>query len=348
MAATPDDHKPRPAAPLRLAASGENAGERLDKWLSAMVPALTRTRLKALIEAGALKRDGVPVREASLRIRGGEAFTLEIPPSEPPEPRGENIPLDIYFEDGDLIVVNKPAGLVVHPAAGNRAGTLVNALIAHCGTSLSGIGGVARPGIVHRLDKDTSGLLVAAKNDAAHQRLAALFAAHDIERAYLALVSGAPRPHVGTIAAPIGRANDRRRMAVYDDDRERRDARRAVTHYKVVETFGRQRARLAGDAVAALVECRLETGRTHQIRAHLAHIGHPVLGDPVYGRPGLAGLRPGDEAADRARAALSAFRRQALHAAVLGFAHPASQEPLRFEAEPPEDFRTLREALAAL
>jgi len=349
MAAASDDHKPPgPGAPIRLAATRENAGERLDKWLSAMIPALTRTRLKALIEAGALTRGGAPVLEASLRLRGGESFTLDMPPVEPPEPRGEKLPLDIRFEDDDLIVIDKPAGLVVHPAAGNREGTLVNALIAHCGTSLSGIGGVARPGIVHRLDKDTSGLLVAAKNDQAHQHLAALFAAHDIERVYLALVSGAPRPHVGAIDAPIGRGGDRRKMAVYDQNAERRGARRAVTHYKVVETYGRKRAKLSGDAVAALVECRLETGRTHQIRAHLAHVDHPVLGDPVYGRPGLSGLKPGDEAADRALEALGAFRRQALHAAVLGFAHPRTGAILRFEASPPQDFADLRTALCAL
>lgn len=312
-----------------------------------MAEGLTRTRLKGLIEAGALTKDGAPVADAGLRLRGGEVFTLDLPPATAPGPEAEAIPLEVAYEDADLIVVNKPAGMVVHPAAGNRHGTLVNALIAHCGASLSGIGGIARPGIVHRLDKDTSGLIVAAKNDTAHGRLAGLFAEHDIERAYLAIVAGAPRPHAGTIDARIGRARDRRKMAVYDDP-ARGDARRAVTHYKVAETFGRKRAKLAGDAVASLVECRLETGRTHQIRAHLAHIGHPVLGDPVYGRPGLSGLKPGDAAADALLVALARFKRQALHAGILGFAHPTSGEPLRFEAPPPTDFAELLRLLRTL
>jgi 23S rRNA pseudouridine1911/1915/1917 synthase len=349
MAAQKDDHKPHPAkAGLRLAATAENAGERLDKWLSTMAPALTRTRLKALIETGALRKDGAVLADASYRLRGEEIFTLDVPPAEPAGPAAESIPLSIAYEDADLIVIDKPAGLVVHPAAGNRSGTLVNALLAHCGDSLSGIGGIARPGVVHRLDKDTSGLMVVAKNDAAHRGLSALFAAHDIERVYLALVSGAPRPYAGTIDAPIGRGKDRRKMAVLDEGEESGRARRAVTRYKVVETFGRTRARLPGDAVASLIECRLETGRTHQIRAHLAHIGHPLLGDPVYGRPGLAGLKPGDKAADAALAVLASFRRQALHAAVLGFRHPSSGEALRFQTPPPKDFSELRRVLSNL
>jgi 23S rRNA pseudouridine1911/1915/1917 synthase len=345
-----DPHKPTGGAtPRRLAVEAQNAGKRLDKWLSESLPELTRTRLKALIEAGAVTAGGFALKEPSFRLKGGEVFELVLPPAEPAELKGEWIALDIVFEDDDLIVVNKPAGMVVHPAAGNREGTLVNVLIAHCGASLSGIGGVARPGIVHRLDKETSGLLVAAKNDQAHQHLAALFAAHDIERVYHALVSGAPRPYSGTIDAPIARAGDRRKMAVLDNDSEREDARHAITHYKVVEAFGRKRARLAGDAVASLVECRLETGRTHQIRAHLSHIGHPVIGDPVYGRgPGLAGLKSDDEAGATAKTAVSGFKRQALHAAVLGFEHPTSGETLRFEAPPPEDFAHLLSALRAL
>ena len=350
MAALKDDLKPSGAAgSVRLAAQPENAGERLDKWLSVMIPTLTRTRIQALIEAGALKMDGAAFSDASFKLRGREAFTLDIPPAEAPEPKGETIPLEVAFEDRDLIVVNKLAGLVVHPAAGNRAGTLVNALIAHCGQSLSGVGGVARPGIVHRLDKDTSGLLVAAKNDAAHRHLTSLFAAHDIERMYLAIVSGAPRPFSGTISAAIARAADRRKMVVLDGNEERRGSRHAITHYRVVETFGRARAKLAGDAVASLLECRLETGRTHQIRAHLAHIGHPLLGDQTYGRgPGLAGLKPGDEAGEAALAALAGFKRQALHAKVLGFTHPSTRESLRFEAAPPADFARLLAVLRAL
>lgn len=328
----------------------EDAGARLDKWLSERLEDLTRSRLKALIEGGALSRDGAVFTDPSWKLRAGEAFVLEIPVIEAAVPRGEAIALDIRYEDSDLIVINKPAGLVVHPASGNWSGTLVNALIAHCGTSLSGVGGVARPGIVHRLDKETSGLIVVAKNDRAHQGLASAFAIHDIERVYDAIAVGAPRPHVGTIDAPLARAGgDRKKMTIVPDTDDRPDQRPAVTHYRVVETFGRSRAKLAGDALASLVECRLETGRTHQIRAHLSHIGHPLIGDPVYGRgPGLSGLKPGDEAADHAIAVIRNFRRQALHARVLGFAHPVSGEALAFEAAPPADFEELLAALRAL
>jgi 23S rRNA pseudouridine1911/1915/1917 synthase len=354
-----------PGERREFAIGPEDAGARLDKWLSERFEDLTRSRLKALIEGGALARDGAVFTDPSWKLRAGEAFVLEIPAVEAPAPRGEAMPLDIRYEDSDLIVINKPAGLVVHPAAGNWTGTLVNALIAHCGTSLSGVGGVARPGIVHRLDKETSGLIVVAKNDRAHQGLAAAFAVHDIERVYDAIVVGAPRPHVGVIDAPLARAGgDRKKVTIVPDtdDRPAREgaqfrdrppsrpgARRAVTHYRVAETFGRARAKLAGDALASLVECRLETGRTHQIRAHLSHIGHPLIGDQVYGRgPGLAGLKPGDAAADHAIAVVRGFRRQALHARILGFAHPVTGEALAFEAAPPEDFEELLAALRAL
>jgi 23S rRNA pseudouridine1911/1915/1917 synthase len=326
------------------------AGTRLDKWLSEAAADLSRTRVKALIETGALSRNGAPFNDPSWKIRAGERYELTAPPVRAAEPRGEPMALDVVYEDDDLIVVDKPAGLVVHPAAGNWTGTLVNALIAHCGASLSGIGGVARPGVVHRLDKDTSGLIVAAKNDAAHLALRRAFSIHDIERVYDALAIGAPRPSIGAIDAPLARAaGDRKKMAVVGADDERPDKRRAVTHYRMVESFGRGRAKLAGDAVASHLECRLETGRTHQIRAHLASIGHPLIGDPVYGRgPGLSGLKPGDPAADAAIAAIAAFRRQALHARVLGFAHPATGERLRFERAPPADFLRLKDALRAL
>ena len=326
------------------------AGTRLDKWLSDLEPAFSRSRIKTLIEGGALSQNGAPFTDPSWKIRAGESYMLTPPPVEAAAPKGEAIALDVRYEDDHLIVVNKPAGLVVHPAAGNWSGTLVNALIAHCGDSLSGIGGVARPGIVHRLDKDTSGLLVAAKNDVAHARLSEAFSVHDIERVYDAIVVGAPRPAVGVIDAPLARAGgDRKKMAVVDEEDDRPDQRRAVTHYRVAETYGRGRAKLAGDVLAALVECRLETGRTHQIRVHLASIGCPLIGDPVYGRgPGLGGLKPGDSAADAAIAAISAFRRQALHARILGFDHPISGERLRFEAAAPADFEALRAALKAL
>ena len=339
-----------PAETQRFTVHSDYAGTRLDKWLSEAASGFTRTRIKALIEGGAVSRNGAPFCDASWKIREGEVYALTPPPPAPWAVEGETIPLDILFEDKDLVVVNKPAGMVVHPAPGNWTSTLVNALVAHCGESLSGIGGVARPGIVHRIDKDTSGLIVAAKTDAAHLKLRRAFSVHDIERVYDAIAVGAPRPASGTIDAPLARAaNDRKKMAVIGEDDDRSGQRRAVTHYRITETYGRGRAKLAGDAIASLLECRLETGRTHQIRIHLASIGHPLIGDPVYGRgPGLSGLRPGDPAADRALAVLSAFRRQALHARILGFEHPKTGEKLRFEAEPPADFVTLRAALRAL
>lgn len=347
---TPPDAQDAPGAGTHeLLITAEDAGARLDKWLSEKLDGLTRTRLKALIENGALARGGEPFTDPSWKLREGEAYRLTLPPAADPTPKPEAIPLDVVYEDADLIIVNKPAGMVVHPAAGSWTGTLVNALLAHCGDSLSGIGGVARPGVVHRLDKETSGLIVAAKNDAAHQGLAAAFAARDIDRVYEALAVGAPRPGAGTVDAALARAaGDRKKMAVVDA-REHDNARHAVTHYKTLESFGRSRAKLKGDAVASLVECRLETGRTHQIRVHLSHIGHPLIGDQVYGRgPGLAGLKPGDEAANRALAVLKKFRRQALHAKVLGFAHPVTGAEIRFEREGPKDFQTLLAALRAL
>jgi 23S rRNA pseudouridine1911/1915/1917 synthase len=338
-----------PKGRLSLTVNADHAGTRLDKWLSENAPGLTRTRIKALMEAGALTRGGAPFADGSWKVKAGETYALDVPAPAPAEPKAEPIPLDVRYEDDDLIVINKPAGLVVHPGAGNWTGTLVNALIAHCGTSLSGVGGVARPGIVHRLDKDTSGLIVAAKNDAAHQGLSAAFSVHDIERVYAAIALGCPRPAVGTIDAPLARAADRLKMTVVDEESGRPDMRAAVTHYRVTEIYGRGRAKLAGDALASLIDCTLETGRTHQIRVHLASIGHPLIGDPVYGRgPGLSGLKPGEPDADRVIAAVAGFRRQALHAKVLGFEHPITGEALRFESDPPEDFAALRTALAAL
>jgi 23S rRNA pseudouridine1911/1915/1917 synthase len=328
----------------------ENAGERLDKWLSDRCDGLTRTRIKTLIDAGALKKDGAIFDDPAWRLRAGERIELTPPPAADLSPVGEAIPLEIVYEDADLVVINKPAGMVVHPAPGAWTGTLVNALIAHCGASLLGVGGVARPGIVHRIDKDTSGLLVVAKNDRAHLKLSRAFASHDIIRAYDAIAVGAPRPGVGVINAPMVRMPaDRKKMAVARDPDSRPDARRAVTHYRLVEAYGRGRAHLAGDAIASLIECRLETGRTHQIRVHLAHIGCPLIGDPVYGRgPGLAGLKPVDKVAIAAIAALSGFRRQALHARLLGFVHPSSGEEMLFERPAPNDFAALRTALAVL
>lgn len=342
--------RPPPANRQTFTVPPDYAGTRLDKWLSEAAGDLTRSRIKALLDEGAVSRNGAVFSDASWKIREGETYSLTIPPVAPAEPAGEEIDLDVVYEDADIIVINKPAGLVVHPAAGNWTGTLVNALIAHCGDSLSGVGGVARPGIVHRLDKDTSGVMVVAKHDAAHLGLSEAFAIHDIERFYDAIAIGAPRPVVGSIDAPLARARgDRKKIAVVDDDDDRPDQRRAVTHYRVTQSFGRARAKLAGDAIASMIECRLETGRTHQIRVHLASIGCPLIGDPVYGRgPGLAGLRPGDPAADWALAIMSGFRRQALHARILGFAHPLSGETMHFEIPPPADFAELLAALRAL
>ena len=304
---------------------------RLDKALAEAVPDLSRARLQALMAHGALSREGVTLDDPSARAAAG-LYRLEIPPAAPAEPQAQDLGLVVLFEDEFLIVIDKPPGMSAHPAPGSEEGTLVNALIHHCGASLSGIGGVARPGIVHRLDKGTSGVMVAAKTDAAHQGLSRLFAAHDIDRAYLALVRGAPSPAYGTIVTRIGRSTrDRKKMAVLT-----RGGREAVTHYQVEQTFGP-----AAKPLAARVRCRLETGRTHQIRVHLASKGSPCLGDPTYGAGAPApSVRAAVEAA--------ALRRQALHAAVLGFVHPITAEALRFETAPPADFCALEAGLKAL
>jgi len=306
------------------------AGERLDRALALHLPDLSRSRLKALIESGNLKdRTGATITEPSHRVKPGEVFALTVPAPEAALPAAQAIPLDVVYEDADIIVIDKPAGMVVHPAPGNPDNTLVNALIAHCGDSLSGIGGVKRPGIVHRIDKDTSGLLIAAKNDAAHHALSAAFAAHDIERAYRCLVWGLPSPKSGTIETLIGRhPGNRQKMAVVS-----RNGKQAITHYEVVKAFG---------LGAALVECRLETGRTHQIRVHMSHIGHPLIGDPVYGRATQARRAQLSEAA---RAAAMAFPRQALHAAILGIHHPRSGVFMSWESPDPRDFVTLEASL---
>jgi 23S rRNA pseudouridine1911/1915/1917 synthase len=330
------------------------AGERLDRVLARHVAELSRSRLKALIEAGAVALDGRTIRDPNHRVNCGAAIAVDVPPPDPAKPIAEAIPLRVIYEDDDIIVIDKPRNLVVHPAAGNWTGTLVNALIAHCGDSLSGIGGERRPGIVHRLDKDTTGAMVVAKNDRAHQALAAQFADHGksgepFERSYLALVWGAPdRPH-GTIDKPIDRhPKARDRMAV------RQGGREAVTHWQVLERYaGKPAPRRMGKAgkpekpeapVASLVACRLETGRTHQIRVHLASIGHPVMGDEVYGggfRTKTALLPP------EAQAELKALGRQALHAHILTVKHPSTGEIVTFRSELPPDLARLRVALAA-
>ncbi|HZG28549.1 MAG TPA: RluA family pseudouridine synthase [Ensifer sp.] len=318
------------------------ASGRLDSWLSAALDGeISRSRAKALIEGGAVSINGSVITEPKKKIRPGDEIIIDMPEPEDPEPQGEDIPLDVLYEDDDLIVIAKPAGLVVHPGAGNWTGTLVNALIHHCGASLSGIGGVKRPGIVHRLDKETSGVMVAAKNDNAHRHLSAQFADHGrtgpLERAYLALVWGRPRNLKGTIDAPLGRAGDRTKRAVKHEASD--DAREAITHYEVVERF---LEKPDATAQACLVECRLETGRTHQIRVHMAHLGHPLIGDPEYG---AAFKTKANRLPEDARAAVNGFHRQALHAYLLQFEHPSTGETMHFEAPIPDDMQFVIEAL---
>ncbi|MFN7180466.1 RluA family pseudouridine synthase [Hyphomonas sp.] len=332
---------------IEITATPEDAGQRLDAFLGARAEGLSRSRAKALIEEGAVSVDGKAETNARAPVRSGSLYVIDLPPPVPAEPQAEAIPLDILFEDDHLIVLNKPAGMAVHPAPGSETGTLVNALLAHCKGTLSGIGGVERPGIVHRIDKLTSGILVAAKTEAAHTGLAALFERHDIERMYLAVTRGAPRPLSGTIDGAIARSiGDRKKMSVHRNP-ESPAARRAVTHYRTAETFG-VRDKQSHLPAAALVECRLETGRTHQIRVHMTHIGNPIVGDPVYGRQSsLAALGSGP-AHTAALDAVRSFPRQALHAAVLGFVHPVTGQTLRFEAPLPDDMSGLITALRAL
>ncbi|MFD1333099.1 RluA family pseudouridine synthase [Methylopila musalis] len=318
---------------VAVPAGPDDAGQRLDRFLAARLPEFSRARLQALMREGAVSADGRTLVDPSARVNAGETYVVAAPPPAPAEPVGQDIPLAVVFEDAHLIVIDKPAGLVVHPAAGHADGTLVNALINHCGASLSGVGGVARPGIVHRLDKDTSGLLVVAKHDAAHRGLSAQFADHGrtgpLVRSYRALVWGLLSRPRGTVDAPLGRSErNREKIAV------RADGREAITHWEALERF-----EAAG---ASLVECRLETGRTHQIRVHMATLGHPLLGDMVYGashRTKAARL------SEEGREALTALGRQALHAAELGFAHPVTGEELHFESPLPDDLARMISAL---
>jgi 23S rRNA pseudouridine1911/1915/1917 synthase len=348
--------------PLAVTAPAEAAGARLDKWLADAGTGMSRSRLRVLIEQGRVAMNGQPAADPSAKVLAGATYVIDLPPPTAAEPGAEPIPLDILYEDRHLIVIDKPAGLVVHPAAGQESGTLVNALLHHCGPELTGIGGVARPGIVHRLDKDTSGVMLAAKSEQAHTALTAMFAAHDIERAYLAVTRGSPRPLVGRIETHIARSpSDRKKMAVvkekhfradhWSDDTSKEDdtlaGKLAITNYRGTETFGRLDS-TGTQPAAALVECRLETGRTHQIRVHLAHIGAPVLGDQTYGKHRWLKADGKGAAFERATATAKAFPRQALHAAILGFAHPVTQQPLRFERPPPADMADLIEALRAM
>jgi 23S rRNA pseudouridine1911/1915/1917 synthase len=325
-----------------LTVGDAEVGQRLDRFLALRLPTLSRSRLQALIRAGEVTRQGAPVADLGGRVKAGEIYEVHVPAPVAAEPAPETIPLAVVYEDAHLIVIDKPKDMPAHPGAGHASGTLVNALLAHCGASLSGIGGVKRPGIVHRLDKDTTGLLVVAKTDAAHQALAQQFAAHGadgkLERGYRALVWGAPERPRGAVDAPLGRSgSNRTKMAVVAGER----GRRAVTHYRVLETFpGR-----AAKPLASLLHLTLETGRTHQVRVHMAHIGHPLLGDMTYG----AGYRgSARKLGPHAEAVVEALGRQALHAAELKFEHPVTGKRLAFESPLPDDMADVVAALKAI
>ena len=310
----------------------DKARDRLDRFLAGAVPALSRSRLKGLIESGRVTRDGAAVTEVAAKVKAGEVYGVFVPAAVPAVPRPQAIPLNVVYEDDDLIVIDKPAGMVVHPAPGNPDRTLVNALIAHCGDSLSGIGGVARPGIVHRLDKHTSGLMVAAKNDIAHRHLAAQLEERKLERRYKALVWGRPRPGQGKVEGLIGRSPaNRKKMAVV-----KKSGKKALTRYRVLASVG---------AAASLVECRLATGRTHQIRVHMASLGHPIVGDSLYGGGARRRLK---NAPETVRLKISNFNHQALHAFLIGFTHPSSGVIIRLKSELPNDFNELIDNLEKL
>lgn len=332
------EHPADPGADFTYQVEADDAGKRLDAVLAGRLDTLSRNRIQTLIKSGDVTVGGRKIVEPKYRVNEGDLLVLVMPEPEDPEPQGEDIPLNIIYEDEHLIVIDKPAGLVVHPGAGNWTGTLVNALIHHCGDSLSGIGGVKRPGIVHRIDKDTSGLLVVAKTDQAHQGLSAQFADHGktgpLERAYSAIVWGAPSGLKGTIDANLARSQtNRQKIAVV-----KTSGRHAVTHWQVKERFGS----IDEPALASLLECRLETGRTHQIRVHMAHIGHPLIGDQDYG----AGFKTKtNRLSEPLKSIIATFPRQALHAGLLAFAHPVTGETMRFESSYPTDLKELLEAL---
>ena len=338
---TAAEQTPAPAAgSVRLVAEDADAGARLDRFLAGRLDGLSRSRIQALIKAGHVGGSDGTLVDPGCKVKPGMAVLIDVPEAEPAKPEAEDIPLTIVFEDKHLIVVDKPAGLVVHPSAGHATGTLVNALLAHCGESLSGIGGVKRPGIVHRLDKDTSGLLVVAKTDKAHAGLSEQFAAHGTDgrmtRRYLAFAWGAPQHARGKIDAALARSTkDRTRIAVTRSE----SGRHAVTHYEVIERYDDAH----GKPLACQLACTLETGRTHQIRVHLAHVGHPILGDAIYGSHFAASARRLDETT---RAALEALGRQALHAAHLGFEHPVTRKRLAFDSPLPPELQALAKALS--
>jgi len=318
-----------------------NTGVRLDRFLAIQLPDISRSRLKQLIKQGEVLANGAKIEEPNYRVKPADQISVNSPPPEPALPQAEDIPLDVVFEDEHLIVINKPHGMVVHPAAGNWEGTLVNALLGHCGDTLSGIGGVKRPGIVHRLDKDTSGLMVVAKTDFTHNRLSKQFAAHGkdgkLERAYRTLVWARPRHHRGLVNAPLGRKpNNRLKQAVL-----KKGGRESITHYEILQEF------MEGEKgpLLSLLNCVLETGRTHQIRVHMAHIGCPVVGDETYG----SGFKTREvKLPEHVLNHLKKLKRQALHAYLLGFEHPETAEKLRFESDLPDDFSALLNSLTNL
>jgi 23S rRNA pseudouridine1911/1915/1917 synthase len=316
-----------------IKAAPENTGERLDKFLTNALPDLSRSRVQALIEQGCVVTNGQTLTDVSQKIKPGQDFTLTVPDIVASHIEAQDIPLSIVYEDEHLLVIDKPAGLTVHPAPGNHDNTLVNALLNHCGDTLSGIGGVARPGIVHRIDKDTSGLLVVAKHDIAHAHLSKQLSERTLKRVYNAVVWGVPKLKMGTIVGHIGRSpTNRQKMAIVATG-----GKEAQTHYKTLENF----------SIASFVECRLETGRTHQIRVHLTHIGHPLVGDPAYGQPTKTRLNAGQykKLSEELRTTLLAFNRQALHARELTLIHPVSNKEMRFESNLPPDMQALLAAL---
>lgn len=317
---------------LTVKAAENDAGLRLDKVLATHAPQFSRSRLQSLIEGGHVTRDGEAFSDSSHKVKDGEVYIVTVPPAVEAAPKPQAIDLDIVFEDQDLLVINKAPDMVVHPGAGNHDGTLVNALLAHCGDDLSGIGGVKRPGIVHRLDKETSGLMVVAKNDAAHKGLAAQLESRKLKRVYHAFVWGVPNPSEGRIETNIGRSRqNRQKMAVMQDG-----GKEAITDYRLVENYG---------AVASLVECRLQTGRTHQIRVHMAHINYWIVGDPVYGKNAIPRFLKLHKVTEKAGKALLEFPRQALHAAKLEFYHPVTENRLSFKADLPKDMKKLQKLL---
>ncbi len=336
---------------LEYIADTEDSGLRVDKWLADKSP-LSRSRIQGLISETAIRADDKAIVSPSEKVVAGTTYRIKIPALTDPVPQAENIALNIYFEDDSLLVVEKPAGMTVHPAPGSPSGTLVNALLHHAKGTLSGIGGVARPGIVHRIDKDTSGLLVVAKNDLAHQHLSEQFAKHSVHRVYVCFVRGSPREKEGRIESRLARSpHNRKKQGVvkgtWGNILASEKGRHAVTNFKFIAGYGQMPKAAVGTPLASKIECRLETGRTHQIRVHLAHMGCPLLGDPLYGKQKAFNTTKNTEIA-KLNAFMTRFRRQALHAQTLGFVHPISKEYIEFSSALPPDMHDLVTCLTEL